>query len=53
MVNEDIPQNREVGVEGRDFAKLGLERCAESLECGWGVQLFDFEFDLLRDEFAL
>lgn len=37
MMHKDIPQNRQLGVNGRDFAKLGSEGGAEALQGGWGV----------------
>ncbi len=53
MVHEDVAQDRQVRIQRAYFAKVGFEGGAEALECRWGVQFGDFEFDLLGDQLAL
>ena len=52
MMHKDISQDRQIRIEGGDFTKLRSKRRTESLEGGWGVELSDFEFDLLGNEFT-
>ena len=53
MVDEDVPEDGEVGVERGDLPKVGLEGGAESAQGGGGVELGDFSLDLLREELSL
>jgi len=53
MVDEDVSKERELRVQRRDLAKVGLEGRAEaSQRCG-RVELRNLPFDLFGNEFAL
>jgi hypothetical protein len=52
MMHKNIPQNRQIRVQRAYFPEIRFERGAESLEGGGGIQLGNFEFDLLGYEFA-
>ena len=53
MMDEDVPQDGQLRVEGGHLAVLGPEGCTESLQRGGRVELRDLPFRLLRDELAL
>lgn len=52
MVDEDVSENRKVGLERRDLPKVGFERGAEPAQGSRGVKLGDFTLDLLREELS-
>lgn len=52
MMDEDVAQDGEFGVNGGDFAVFGFEGGAEAVQGGWGVEFGDFGADLVGDEFA-
>lgn len=52
MVHEDVAQDRQLTVNGGNFAERRLERCAEALQGGGVVEFSDFELDLVADELA-
>lgn len=52
MVDEDVAQDREFGVDGGDLSVFGFEGGAEAVQGGWGVEFGDFGADLVGDEFA-
>lgn len=39
MVDEDVAQDGEFGVERRDLAEFGFEGGAKAAQGGWGVEL--------------
>lgn len=53
MMHKDIPQNRQLTIQRAHFAEIALERGAEALQGGGGVELGDLKFHLLGDELAL
>lgn len=53
MVHEDVAQNRQLAVNRGDLAEWRLERCAEALQRGGGVELSDLELDLVANKLAL
>lgn len=53
MVDEDVAQNWQFGVDWRNLTKFRSKGGAEALECGWGVEFGDFVADLTGDELAL
>lgn len=53
MMNEDISQNRQLGLFRWDFAMIGSKRCAETLQGGSRVKFVDLPLHLLRYEFSL
>lgn len=53
MVNKDVSQDGQLRVQGGDFANVGFERGAESLERGRRIELANLPFHLVREEFAL
>ena len=52
MVNKDVAEDGEAGIERRDFANVGPERCAESTEGCRGVEFGDFPFRLFAQELS-
>lgn len=52
MMNEDVAQDGEFGVNGGNFAVFGFEGGAEAVQGGWGVEFGDFSANLVGDEFA-
>lgn len=53
MLDEDVPQDGELGFLRRHFALLRLERRAEALQRRGGIELADLPFDLVGNEFSL
>lgn len=53
MVDEDVPQDRQLRIHGRDLAVLRSKGRTESLQRGGGVQFENFAADLTGDELAL
>jgi len=53
MMNEDISQNRQLGLFRWNFAMIGSKRCAETLQSGSRVKFVDLPLHLLRYEFSL
>ena len=53
MMHENITQNRQLRIDWRDLAKLGLERGAEAVQGSGRIQLGDFVTNLVADKFAL
>lgn len=53
MVDEDVPEDGEVGVEGGDLPKVRPEGGAEPAQGGGGVELGDLALDLLGKELSL
>lgn len=52
MVDKDVAEDREAGLERRDLANIGSEGCAESTEGCWRVEFGDFPFRLLAHELS-
>ena len=52
MVDKDVSEDGQLGVERRHLPKVGLEGCAKPPQRRGGVELRDLPFDLLRDELA-
>jgi hypothetical protein len=53
MMDEDISQNRQFRLLGRDLAMFGSKRCAEALQSGCGIEFANLPLYLLRDKFSL
>jgi hypothetical protein len=53
MMDEDISQNRQLGLFRGDFAMIGSKRCAEALQGGCGIEFVDLPLYLLRYKFSL
>lgn len=53
MLDEDVPQDGELGFLRRHFALLRLERRAEALQGRGRIELVDLPFDLVGNEFSL
>lgn len=53
MLDEDVPQDGELGFLRRHFALLRLERRAEALQRRGGIELVDLPFDLVGNKFSL
>lgn len=53
MLDEDVPQNGELGFLRRHLALLRLERRAEALQRRGRIELADLPFDLVGNEFSL
>lgn len=52
MVDEDVPEDGQLGVEGGDLPKVGLERGAEPAQGSRGVELGDLVLDLFGQELS-
>lgn len=52
MVDEDVAEDGEFGVDGGDFAVFRFEGGAEAVQGGWGVEFGDLGADLVGNEFA-
>jgi hypothetical protein len=52
MVDEDVSEDRQLAIDGGDFAKGATKRGAEALQGSWRIELVYFELDLPRDEFS-
>ena len=52
MVDKDVPEDRELGVEGGYLPEIRLEGGAEPAQGSGGVELGDFPFDLFREELS-
>lgn len=53
MVNEDVPEDRELRIDRRNLAEFGTKRRAKSLQGSGGVQLGDFIAHLPCNQLAL
>ena len=53
MVDEDVPQYGQFGIDGGHFAKVGLERRAEPFQGSRRVEFADLPVDLFGNELSL
>ena len=53
MVDEDVPQYGQFGIDRGHFAKVGLERRAEPFQGSRRVEFADLPVDLFGNEFPL
>jgi hypothetical protein len=52
MVDKDVAEDRETGIERRDLANVGLEGGTKPAERRWGVELGNLPFGLLAEELS-
>lgn len=52
MVDKDVPQNRQLRINGCNFTEIGPEWSPEALKGSWRVEFRDFIADLTADKLA-
>lgn len=52
MVDKDVPQDRQLRINGCNFTEIGPERSPEPLKGSWRVEFRDFIADLTANKLA-